>query len=156
MDSKTKTVNMKGWTEEAVNAANAKSTRKAPKKVSAVQTQGEGRKTGGKVGLRALGRMKAGKMNKTEAAYAQKLEVLKQTGKVLWYAFDQINLRIAEKCFYKVDFFVMTDKGELEAHEVKGKWEDDALVKIKVAAAIFPFRFIAVRLVKGSWETREF
>lgn len=40
---------MKGWTEEAVNAANAKSTLKAPKKVSAVQTQGQRGKAGGKV-----------------------------------------------------------------------------------------------------------
>jgi hypothetical protein len=104
----------------------------------------------------ALGRMKAGAMNKTESAYAKHLEVQKQFGNVAWYEFEPMNLRLGEKCFYSVDFMVMLKSGALECHEVKGYWTDDALVKIKVAAARFPFRFIAVRLVKGEWEVREF
>ena len=52
----------------------------------------------------ALGRMKAGKMNKTEAAYAGYLEALKRTGDVTWYYFEPMNLKLADKCFYKVDF----------------------------------------------------
>lgn len=104
----------------------------------------------------ALGRMKAGKMNKTEVAYADYLEVLKRGGEVLWYAFEPMNLRLADKCFYCVDFLVMLKSGQLECHEVKGFFTDDSLVKIKAAAEKFPFRFIAVRLVKGSWEVREF
>jgi hypothetical protein len=104
----------------------------------------------------ALGRLKAGKMNKTEAAYAKYLEALKHAGEVLWYAFEPMNLKLADKCFYAVDFLVMVKTGQLECHEVKGYWTDDALVKIKTAAANFPFRFIAVRLVKGEWEVREF
>ena len=148
---------MSNWTQSDLDKLTGKNSRNASKKAATVQTQGEGRKTGGVNKLQALGRMKTGKMNKTEAAYAQKLEVLKQTGAIMWYAFDQINLRIAEKCFYKVDFFVMTDKGELEAHEVKGGFiTDDSLVKIKVAASIFPFRFIIAQLVKGDWKVREF
>lgn len=104
----------------------------------------------------ALGRLKQGQMNKTEAAYARHLEVLKQVGKVQWYAFEPMNLRLADKCFFKIDFLVMLDTGQLECHEVKGFWTDDALVKIKTAAEKFPFKFIAVRLVKGEWEVREF
>ncbi len=104
----------------------------------------------------ALGRMKAGKMNKTEAAYAGHLEALKMAGEVLWWAFEPMNLKLADKCFYRVDFLVMVKSGQLEVHEVKGFWQDDALVKIKTAAAKFPFRFIAVRIVKGNWEVREF
>lgn len=104
----------------------------------------------------ALGRMKAGKMNKTETAYAKYLETQKQFGDVLWYEFEPMNLRLADKCFYAIDFLVMLKNGQLECHEVKGYWTDDALVKIKAAAAKFPFRFIAVRLVKGNWEIREF
>ena len=30
-------------------------------------------------------------------------------------------------------------------HEVKGYWQDDAKVKIKVAAEMYPLRFVAVR-----------
>jgi hypothetical protein len=104
----------------------------------------------------ALGRLKVGTMNKTEAAYANYLELQKHMGKVMWYEFEPINLRIASKCFYSVDFLVMLTNGQLECHEVKGFFTDDALVKIKAAAAKFPFRFIAVRLVKGAWEVREF
>lgn len=104
----------------------------------------------------ALGRLKQGEMNKTEAAYANLLETKKRIGEVVWYEFEPMNLRIADKCFYSVDFLVMLSNGQLECHEVKGYWTDDALVKIKAAAAKFPFRFIAVRLVKGNWEIKEF
>lgn len=104
----------------------------------------------------ALGRMKAGKMNKTESAYARYLEALKHVGEVLWYEFEPMNLRLADKCFYTVDFMVMVKSGQIECHEVKGYWTDDALVKIKAAAEKFPFRFISVRLVKGNWDVREF
>lgn len=104
----------------------------------------------------ALGRLKAGSMNKTEKAYAAQLELLKTAGEVLWYEFEPMNLRLGDKCFYAVDFLVMLKNGQLECHEVKGYWTDDALVKIKTAAAKFPFRFISLRLVKGCWETREF
>jgi hypothetical protein len=44
--------------------------------------------------------------------------------------------------------------------EVKGHWEEDARVKIKVAASIYPFRFIAVtaraRKDGGGWVLEEF
>lgn len=104
----------------------------------------------------ALGRMKAGKMNKTETAYANYLETQKQFGDVEWYEFEPMNLRLADKCFYTIDFLVMLKNGQLECHEVKGYWTDDALVKIKAAAAKFPFKFIAIKLIKGSWVVREF
>jgi hypothetical protein len=104
----------------------------------------------------ALGRLKSGEMNKTEIAYANYLNVLKKAGEVIWFEFEPMNLRLADKCFYAVDFLVMLKNGQLECHEVKGYWTDDALVKIKTAAEKFPFRFISVRLVKGSWEIREF
>lgn len=104
----------------------------------------------------ALGRMKSGKMNKTEALYAKHLEFMKQSGEVLWYEFEPMNLRLANKCFYQVDFLVLMNSGSLECHEIKGYWTDDALVKIKAAAEKFPFKFTAFRLVKGVWESRSF
>lgn len=45
----------------------------------------------------------------------------------------------------------------MELHEVKGHWEDDARVKIKVAAEQHPwFRFLAVRARGGVWEIERF
>lgn len=106
--------------------------------------------------LYALGRLKAGQMNKTEKLYNDRLELLKQAGEVLWFAYEPANLRLAPKCYYRVDFLVMTKDGALEAHEVKGFWEDDALVKIKVASEKFPFRFVAMQYIKKEWVKREF
>lgn len=111
-------------------------------------------------GLLALGRLKPGQMNKTEAAYADHLEGLRIGGAVLWWRFEGIKLRLADNTFYTPDFAVMLSSGELEAHEVKGHWKDDARAKIKVAAEMFPFRFIAVqarsRKDGGGWAVEAF
>ncbi|MCZ4064110.1 DUF1064 domain-containing protein [Oxalobacter aliiformigenes] len=93
----------------------------------------------------ALGRMKAGQMNKTEAEYAEHLEILKRTGEIAWYRFEGMKFRLADNTFYTPDFAVMRPDGELEMHEVKGFWRDDARVKIKVAADIYPVEFVAVK-----------
>lgn len=110
--------------------------------------------------IQALGRMKSGKMNNTEKAYAQHLEIQKREGEINYYSFDGINLRLADNTFYKPDFLVMRADGQLEIHEVKGFWTDDALVKIKVAADKFPFKFIAVmkqtKKNGGGWDIRDF
>lgn len=109
--------------------------------------------------LRALGRMKDGKMNKTELAYSHYLEALRACGDVVWWIFESIKLRLADNTFYTVDFFVMASSGQLEAHDVKGAKEiimDDAKVKIKVAASMYPFVFkIAIPQKKshgGGWD----
>lgn len=105
----------------------------------------------------ALGRMKVRAMNKTESAYCKYLEIKKQQGEVIWYEFEPMNLRLADKCFYKVDFLILTKDFQLEVHEVKGGFiTDDALVKIKTAAAKFPFKFIIVQLKNKEWSIREF
>ena len=58
------------------------------------------------------------------------------------------------------DFMVMLADGQLQAHEVKGYWTDDARVKIKVAAALFPIEFIAIKKKAkkdgGGWEKEMF
>ena len=109
-------------------------------------------------GARALGRLKQGVMNKTEAKYAGHLESLKMCGEIQYYAFDSMKFRLADKTFYSPDFIVLRSTGELEAHEVKGHWEDDALVKIKVAAELYPFSFKSVHwnTKKNAWDVRQF
>ena len=99
-------------------------------------------------------------MNKTERQYADRLEILRRAGEVQWFTFESVKLRLANNTFYTPDFAVMNAEGELEMHEVKGFWRDDARVKIKVAASMYPFRFIAVRKKPksrgGDWEFEEF
>lgn len=99
---------------------------------------------------------KPGQMNKTEAAYAARLESLKLAGEIADYRFECLKLRLADNTFYAPDFMVLRPDGAFEIHEVKGHWEDDARVKIKVAAELYPFKFIAARKVKGAWLFEEF
>jgi hypothetical protein len=84
-------------------------------------------------------------MNNTEAEYGRHLELLKSAGEVLWYKFEGMKFRLADNTFYTPDFAVMLNDGRLQAHEVKGFWEDDAKVKIKVASDLYPIEFIAVK-----------
>ncbi|ENF6041720.1 DUF1064 domain-containing protein [Citrobacter amalonaticus] len=110
--------------------------------------------------LQALGRLKTGQMNKTESAYCQHLELRKHSGEVAWYRFEGIKLRLADNTFYTPDFAVMLTTGEMELHEVKGFWTDDARVKTKVAADQYPFRIIGVTVkakkTGGGWNIEEF
>jgi len=106
--------------------------------------------------LYALGRLKAGQMNKTEQQYADMLELRKKAGEIAWYAFEGVKLRLADKTFYTPDFAVMLADGQMEMHEVKGFWQDDARVKIKVAAEMYPFRFFAIKKVSSAWQVEAF
>jgi hypothetical protein len=110
--------------------------------------------------LQALGRLKAGTMNKTEAAYAATLDQRRMAGEVAWFKFEGLKLRLADNTFYTPDFFVMLADGSLEAHEVKGFWSDDGRAKIKIAADLYPMRFIAIKAKPkkdgGGWSVEEF
>lgn len=104
----------------------------------------------------ALGRLKTGQMNKTESQYAQELELHKRAGLIAWYKFEGVKLRLADNTFYTPDFAVMLSSGQMEMHEVKGFWQDDARVKIKVAADMYPFAFKAIKKAKGGWQVECF
>lgn len=100
-------------------------------------------------------------MNKTESAYAMELELRKRAGEIYWYGFEAIKLRLADNTYYTPDFAIVKPFGmNLEFHEVKGFWREDARVKIKVAAEMFPFQFTAVTKRKqrdgGGWKVEEF
>jgi hypothetical protein len=117
-----------------------------PKKAAAAVTR-----------MRALGRLPKGRQNKTETAYEDRvLKPQLMSGEVLCYRFDPVKLRLADKTFYEPDFLVLRRNGEMEVHEVKGFWMEDARVKIKVAAAQYPFQFIAIQRVKGQWIEERF
>ena len=108
----------------------------------------------------ALGRLKTGQLNKTEQAYQDMLETLRRAGEVAWYKFEGVKLRLADNTFYTPDFAVMMTGGQMEMHEVKGHWQDDARAKIKIAADMYPFRFIAAKVRAkrdgGGWVFEEF
>lgn len=108
----------------------------------------------------ALGRLKVGAMNKTEAAYDKHLALLQHAGEIQWRKFEGLKLRLADNTFYTPDFAVMAADGVMEVHEVKGFWQDDARAKIKIAADMYPFRFLAIKVKAkkdgGGWEVEAF
>lgn len=109
--------------------------------------------------MQALGRMRDGSLNKTEARFAAYLESEKAAGRIIWYKFEAVKLRLADKTFYTADFFALNDKSELVVYEVKGAraiFADDARVKTKCAAEAFPFAFFVVYPNKsGGWDIEE-
>lgn len=85
-----------------------------------------------------------GTMGKLEMKYIKEvLDPKLRAGEILVYRYEAIKLKLAPNTFYTPDF-VVTFEDRIELHEVKGFWEDDARVKIKVAATLFhEFVFIA-------------
>lgn len=86
-----------------------------------------------------------GVMNKLEEKYAKHLEELKMLGEIISWRFEAVKLKLAPKTFITPDFWVVNLDGSVDIREVKGHWEDDARVKVKVAAEIFhEFTWVAV------------
>lgn len=116
--------------------------------------------------------------NKWEMLFRDELELRRQAGEVLWYAFEPIRLKLAQytqdgkerAIWYKPDFaaLVTLDIGytmehmdtvieeELVFYEVKGHWREAARVRIKMAASQYPFRFVAVTREHCEWKYEEF
>ena len=106
-------------------------------------------------------RQEVGKKNKTEERFENEiLHTLKATGAVDSWTYDCIILRVGtDKCWYSPDFMVFRENGDIEFVDVKGGagFEDDALVKIKAAAAQYPqFLWSSWMYRKKEWTERNF
>lgn len=107
-----------------------------------------------------------GQKNKTEQSYSQYLDTLQKAGLIESYAYEVETLKLGDDCRYTPDFRVFKN-GFIEFHEVKGTkrtkgslktspyCEDDALVKIKCAAEMHPYKFIIVWKNGNVWEKKE-
>lgn len=91
------------------------------------------------------------KLNKMERQW---LEVLR--GRSFdWIGIQPFGLKLADNCRYHPDFVTLAN-GQLTAFETKGFMRDDALVKLKMAARLFPFiRFVLVTREKQNWVEKE-
>lgn len=102
--------------------------------------------------VQALARAFRTGMNKTEAAYADALEQLRQVGQIQAWRFEAVTFVLGDDCRYTPDFLLIHCDRTIEFREVKGFWRDDARVKIRIAASLFPwFRFTGVRRERGVW-----
>ena len=121
--------------------------------------------------MKAAARHRPGVMNKTEAAYALVLMGRKAMGEIREWRFEPLKLKLAKATYYTPDFMVIDRDGLIELVDVKhmrkdkgGTYrihkEDDAAVKIKVAARAFPeFLFVLAakrpRAVGDGWVYEE-
>lgn len=101
-----------------------------------------------------------GTLNKTEAEYLRYLNTRVMAGELSWIsAHESIALTIAhgpKRAVYRPDFVVMNSSGRIEVHEVKGFWREAGRLRLKVAAGLYPFRFVAVTISRGRWNFEEF
>ena len=120
----------------------------------------------------ALGRLKSGVMNRTETKYAEFLWGEQIAGRVLWYLFEGITLKLAEKLRFTPDFAVLRSDGLIELVDCKGRTnvtrtsgervekayaQDDSRQKAKMSASLFPFVIVTVFQSKdGTWIREEF
>lgn len=95
-------------------------------------------------------RKRRGVMNKTERAYSVELEARKRCGELTWWKFESMPLVLASGASFMPDFAVKLTDGSLEFHEVKGGHiREAAMVRLKVAARLYPFTFVLVQYVRG-------
>lgn len=109
---------------------------------------------------------KRGEMNKSEAFFANALDLRKKAGEVRDWKFEAVKLTLADRCTYTPDFNVEMANGDLVMVEVKrlwkGKkaphWEDDSRCKIKVCAEMFKgwFQFFGVHWDGEKWVYERF
>src|ERR1044072_6287022 len=90
-------------------------------------------------------------MNKTEEAFAHILEAQKRSGEIREWHFEGLTLRLGDDCRYTPDFYTVEAAGFIHLHETKGFMRDDALVKLKTCATIYPFPLTLWLYSKGQW-----
>jgi hypothetical protein len=100
-------------------------------------------------------------MNRTEARRALELDTLLRAGEIKYWGYEAITLKLAPDLRYTPDFFIRENDGSMRFEETKGRWREDARVKIKMAAQLFPmFAFSALVRIKekdgGGWRTERF
>jgi hypothetical protein len=88
-------------------------------------------------------------MNQLEKRYAEYLDLRRSVGEIKWWGYEIIKIKLAPNTYYTPDFMVLDADNNIEIHEVKGIWRDDARVKFKVASTLFPAKFVAI-----TWNSR--
>lgn len=85
-----------------------------------------------------------------EACYCDSLALLEKAGEIRSYKIQQtFTLMVEGKiiCKHRVDFLVMTKKGDLEVNEVKGFATKDWNLKRKLFEALYPdIKYIVVKI----------
>lgn len=90
------------------------------------------------------------KLNKTEKAWLAELRIRRPK----FLGIQALTFKLGDDCRYTPDFIEISQEDKFIAWEVKGFMRDDALVKLKVSARLFPFlEFYVVKRSEGMWKT---
>ncbi len=81
--------------------------------------------------------------SKAERYFAWKLEAEKQSGAILWWAYEPVRLLVVEsegkRCWYTPDFLVIYPRGNVIFYEVKGFLREAARLRFLAARERYPF-----------------
>lgn len=96
--------------------------------------------------------------SKTEARYAQHLDVLKFAGEIKGWWHEPFNVRLpGKRNYHRIDFFIWFPDGHVEIHQTKGWHKNlrEGMTKAKTAAGLHPWAtHLLVKLEKGAWQYR--
>lgn len=102
--------------------------------------------------VRYTSRPTRGVPNRTEQRFLDWCEERKATGEFAIVRFEKITLVLASGVRYTPDVWVVLRTGEVVCYEVKGFMQEDARVKLRVAAQSFPeFSFVLVYWKAKAW-----
>ena len=102
-------------------------------------------------------------MNRTEQEHADLLTAMKNAGDIRSFRFESVKLVLARKTggkkgvTYTPDFLVVLNDGTIRFDEIKGGHiRDDAMLKLRMAAELFPmFKWALWQKKKGQWTVTE-
>lgn len=95
-------------------------------------------------------------MTRIERDYGEHLLAQKAAGEVAWYGYEALTLKLADDCRFTVDWSVMLASGDMELHECKGPFaREDSIIKLRLAARLFPFRVVLVTRAGDQWNHKE-
>lgn len=94
--------------------------------------------------------------NALERDWAGVLEALRRDGQLVAWHYEAFKLHLGGGAWFCPDFMLVWKDGEVSVDECKGFMREAAHVRLRVAAALFPFRIRLVRRGKGrSWNIEE-
>jgi hypothetical protein len=140
------------WSEDELRAFKKKYKQDMDASAEKMKAMENVKKPEGVPLIRLLAQDRPDDMNKLERAFYGHL--IRTTNYVILC--QSVKLRMADKTWYSPDFFCLCEDGIARVFETKGFMRDDAAVKLKTTAEMYPyFRFYLVTKKKGGvWDIR--
>lgn len=136
-----------------------------PQEVTSPLMSPTGKAYAGEVKARAIATERNREMNGVETKYEAFLKLEKHHGRVAFYGYECIKLRLSDTSLWIPDFMVVDQDGYIRMVDTKAYWKTidgpgirpDALEKLKHAGELYPiFTVVATWFHEGQWHERQF